>query len=609
MRRLRSPGGRKLMRRRSSGVIAAAALTLAAGAPAPVFGADRTPTPSGKELREAYPLDPSGNAARKSTTAPERSAATPTPAPIRRSDQAAATAQRRDADRPATEDDGGSAPWLVSGLLAALVAAAVTAMVVRRRRSGAPGPEPAPRKDEPATPVLAVFGPPDPPTTAPARDTNQPADRQAAVLPRRDPAARRANGVAAEPASAVTAAAGARARRGAAAGPAPAQGGRSLAVAASRFRPAAGPEPVPEPPAGGGGSSQPPRASDPEPEAASPRTTGRPGAPVPGLWERDARQERAVQEQAGTQREAPAPRERASAPAPPDPEVRWTAAVEWRATDRQPRFAVLATADEGSETIEIATSEPVRWPPAGPDDVAALNAVVAGLEQALLGAGWSALAPGDAWYAKRFAWAPAKASGPERQAPPATPLPAVNPPGQFRRGETAGPAARRTGPPRQSLAAQPQPQPQARGRRPGPPARPAPAAGEAVEESGAGRFVRRRPWPEETDNLWRCEIKWDAGYKTSRFTATMRRPGARRGQVVAASEPFKWMLMAEPTEDGAEYRAALDALVRALRTAGWERIDSGSEWWAERFVWRGDEPPPEHVEAEPVRTDSVDSRP
>jgi Tfp pilus assembly protein PilW len=69
------------------------------------------------------------------------------------------------------------------------------------------------------------------------------------------------------------------------------------------------------------------------------------------------------------------------------------------------------------------------------------------------------------------------------------------------------------------------------------------------------------------------------------------------------------MLMAEPTEDGAEYRAALDALVRALRTAGWERIDSGSEWWAERFVWRRDEPPPEHVEAEPVRTDSVDSRP
>jgi hypothetical protein len=269
--------------------------------------------------------------------------------------------------------------------------------------------------------------------------------------------------------------------------------------------------------------------------------------------------------------------------------------VEWRATDGQPRFAVLATAEGRREATEIATSEPVRWPPAGPDDVAALNAVVAALEQALLGAGWSSLPSGDAWYAKRFAWAPPRASAPEPPAPPAKRLSAVEAPEPFRRRGPAAPA-RRSPPTRQSLV--PQPEPRARAPRPDGPGRP-PAASGSVEDPG-GRFVRRRPWPEDSERLWRAEIKWDAGYKTSRFTVTMRRPGARRGQIIAASEPFKWMLMAEPSDDGPGYRAAVDALVRALRAAGWERVDAGQDWWAERFVWRHDEPPPDHVDAEPV---------
>jgi hypothetical protein len=223
----------------------------------------------------------------------------------------------------------------------------------------------------------------------------------------------------------------------------------------------------------------------------------------------------------------------------------------------------------------------------------------------LIAAGWRSLEPGDGWYAKRFAWIPQEAAATEQPALPPPRLTAVDAPGQLRRRPAEAPAARRPGPPRESFAAPPSLP--ARAPRPGR-FEPGAAAGEFADEAGTGRFVRRRPWPEDTDGLWRCEIKWDAGYKTSRFTATMRRPGARRGQAVAASDPFKWMLMAEP-DDAAEYRAAVEALVRAVRAAGWERIDPGPEWWAERFVWRRDEPPPESLEPEPVRTDRADAQP
>jgi hypothetical protein len=566
------------------------ALALTAGAPAPVLGADQTRTPSAEELREAYPLDPSEDAGGGSTAPPERGAATPTPAPTRQGAQPAATAQRGEVSRPAAEDDGGLSPWLTVGLLAVLVTAAATAAVVVRRRSGAAPPEDAqPPKGRAPTPLLAVFGPAEP-STPPASDAKQPADQHATTKASRELGARRANGVAAAPA--VAAAAGARRRRSAAVGQAPGQGGRSLAVLPARSTRAAGPEPR----AGGGEPAKAPREPDLEPGVTPSQATGSPDVPVPAIPLRD-----------DAERRPPEPPERAPAPEPPDPEVAWTAAIEWRATGGQPRFAVLATADEGGEAIEIATSEPVRWPPAGPDDVAALNAVVASLEQALVGAGWSALTPGDAWYAKRFAWAPPKTSEPERPAPPARRFSASDATHRSRRGEAEAPASRRPGPPRQALT--PQPQPQTRAPRPGEPGSPPGAAGETVEESGAGRFVRRRPWLEGTETLWRCEVQWDAGYRMSRFTATMRRPRARRGQVVAASEPFKWMLMTEPSDDGADYRAAVDALVRALQTAGWERIDTGPEWWGERFVWRHDEPPPDRVDVEPVNTDPGDSQP
>jgi hypothetical protein len=101
--------------------------------------------------------------------------------------------------------------------------------------------------------------------------------------------------------------------------------------------------------------------------------------------------------------------------APPDPHRAWTAAIEWHEAEGEGSFRVLVRrfpADPGSV---IAESPPVAWPPAGPAAVQALTAAAARLEVALLASGWRALARGDEWYSKRFAWEP---PGARRQARP-----------------------------------------------------------------------------------------------------------------------------------------------------------------------------------------------
>lgn len=91
---------------------------------------------------------------------------------------------------------------------------------------------------------------------------------------------------------------------------------------------------------------------------------------------------------------------------PPAPEQAWTAEVEWRDSGRQGAFCVVATPAGGGATATLAESPPLEWPPAGPSAVHAMTAAVDALEAPLLAAGWSALPPGDAWFAKRFAWEP-----------------------------------------------------------------------------------------------------------------------------------------------------------------------------------------------------------
>jgi hypothetical protein len=98
--------------------------------------------------------------------------------------------------------------------------------------------------------------------------------------------------------------------------------------------------------------------------------------------------------------------------APPDRRVAWTAEIEWRHTDGESRFCVIA---RGPGTVTVAQSRPLEWPPSGPAAVQAMTDAAEALAATLAAAGWKPLPPGHSWYAKRFAWEPAAAEA--RSAP------------------------------------------------------------------------------------------------------------------------------------------------------------------------------------------------
>jgi hypothetical protein len=202
------------------------------------------------------------------------------------------------------------------------------------------------------------------------------------------------------------------------------------------------------------------------------------------------------------------------------------------------RGAVFVVVARSADGVEavISTSDRVEWPPRSGAAIATLERVVSGLETTLRDAGWSPLEPGGAWYAKRFEWA----------ARDAAPVPAT------------------------------------------------------VAGTPTGRFRRQPAWPADSEALWRCEIKWDAGYVTSRYIAVMRDPGSRSRRTVAASEPYSWMFRAEPEQDDPGHASAVRGLVAGLEQAGWERVEPANRWWAHRFVWRRADPPPEHLELSPA---------
>jgi hypothetical protein len=230
---------------------------------------------------------------------------------------------------------------------------------------------------------------------------------------------------------------------------------------------------------------------------------------------------------------------------PPDEGRRWTAEIEWRQSDARSRFCVVARDESAGEGTILARSEPLHWPPEDPGAVQALVHAADALTDALVSTGWKALAPGSSWYGRRFEWEPV--TTPSEWAPPVAP--------------------RSTRPARS----------------------PAPGA----------RF-RKTPWPRGSEALWRCEIKWSPGYARSRFEAVAHDPERRNDRVVGASTSFKWMLMADPDPGGKPFRNEVRTLAAALEAAGWERLGAGASWYAERFVWRRDEPPPEHVELAPA---------
>ncbi len=219
---------------------------------------------------------------------------------------------------------------------------------------------------------------------------------------------------------------------------------------------------------------------------------------------------------------------------PPDPDVPWTAEIGWERGPGRCRFIVVAAIGEYDEREPLARSAWLGWPPSARSPVSALAEAVAELEQALLSAGWEPLHRGDAWYAKRFSWTPALAE----------PLgPIIDLPTSADNAELEPFAAPR-------------------------------------------RFVRAPEWPDGTDRRWRCEIRWDAASTHARFRAVALAPdGGDRtvGHSASVSSPF--------TGD-----EAVSSLERALLAAGWERAGRGAEWYAQRFVWRGDGAPPERTE-------------
>jgi hypothetical protein len=242
-------------------------------------------------------------------------------------------------------------------------------------------------------------------------------------------------------------------------------------------------------------------------------------------------------------RPRPAPR-RAAALKPPDRGRAWMAEIEWGADEDQVRFQVIAGDGEGT-TATIAESGPLEWPPSGPESVQAMSRAADELEAAMLAAGWKPLPAGEAWYAKRFAWP--QVAAPQPAAPAPEPMKAPAPPP------------------------------------------PAPPPDDAVFEQGQRVRFTRMPWPKGTEELWRCELRWRAGYLHSHFEAVALEPGRRRGHPIGRSATFKWLLMGDPTPQ--EFQSPVDELSDALASAGWERIADGADWYSHRYVWRGDAPP------------------
>jgi hypothetical protein len=228
---------------------------------------------------------------------------------------------------------------------------------------------------------------------------------------------------------------------------------------------------------------------------------------------------------------------------PPDEHREWTAEVAWDEADGMGRFRVVATSRDDRTAVTIAESEPLEWPPRGPAGVQAMSRAAEALEASLFAAGWKPRPPGDAWYAKRFAWLSRNAV----EAVESEPM-------------TVLPGRRR-------------------------------------------RFERDAPWPKGSADLWRCELEWRPGVVNSRFQAVVFEPGAERGRRIGESAKFKWLLMGDPAATAPDYRPELDRLTCSLEAAGWERVPIGARWFSRRFVWRRDSAPPDRIGAGPAEAE------
>jgi hypothetical protein len=280
---------------------------------------------------------------------------------------------------------------------------------------------------------------------------------------------------------------------------------------------------------------------------------------------------------------------RRTEPRPPDVDAHWSAELRWVQAESTAWFQAVASPMQGGTEVELAQSPSMPWPLDG-KAAKELSAAVGRLEESLLAAGWRPLARGDAWYARRFGWDPAArhsetvpltddeereiaalfSGAPARgasSAPSATPTRSAAP--------TRSPTATRSPAPAPSPRLTPRADPVSH-----------PAA------QPAARVVRAQAWPDDTHALWRCEIRWQGGWKSSYFEAMARPPRKRPGRRIATSPGLKWMLKGDPDPIAQDCRAALTQLCRGLVAAGWESAGCGHHWYAVRFVWRQPGAPP-----------------
>jgi hypothetical protein len=123
------------------------------------------------------------------------------------------------------------------------------------------------------------------------------------------------------------------------------------------------------------------------------------------------------------------------------------------------------------------------------------------------------------------------------------------------------------------------------------------AAGWAPRPPGAAWYAKRFAWaPPPGERVWHCEIRWTRGRLTTGFVAIVAAPGARPAPV-AASTGSRWRLGGAPDPEAPEHHARVRKLASALQAAGWERAGQGEEWYCQRFVWRGAQPPRVRVDA------------
>jgi hypothetical protein len=88
---------------------------------------------------------------------------------------------------------------------------------------------------------------------------------------------------------------------------------------------------------------------------------------------------------------------------------------------------------------------------------------------------------------------------------------------------------------------------------------------------------------------WACEIVWSATLFGAGFHAKAAAPG-QQAFVIARSPKVDHPPLVPPKPDP-DLMAAARTLVRALRDAGWQPVSRGDRWYAQRFVWAGEQDP------------------